>query len=161
MYRMSGHGTPAPGAHGSPGTMRRLFGQVAFWQGMGFLAMIAFVWARESLDLPHLLFDEPPSSPDWIGASILTAGILVIGFIITAHTYLQQERVLKGYNRVCSYCHKVHIEDTSWEQMEQFISDRTLAEFTHGVCPTCLRKAEAEIEASVRVPPTSAPGPGS
>jgi len=158
---MSGHAPHPSGAHESSGALRHLFGQVAFWQGMGFLAMVAFIWARESLDLPNLLLDEPPSPPDWIGAAILTVGILAIGFVITAHTYLQQKRVLKGYIRVCSYCRKVHIEDTSWEQMEQFISDRTLAEFTHGICPTCLRKAEAEIEASVREKPTSAPGPGS
>jgi len=157
---MSKHCSHSADSHRSQGALRRLFGQVAFWQGMGFLAIIAFVWARESLDLPNALFDEPPAAPDWMGASILTLGIIIIGFIITAHTYLQQQRVLKGYIRVCSYCHKVHLEDTSWEQMETFISDRTLAEFTHGVCPSCLHQVEAEIEASDRNNPPSDPEKG-
>ncbi len=136
----------------SRGALRKLFGQVAFWQGLGFFAIIAFVWVREVLDLPAIFFDEPPAPVDWIGASIVSAGVVIIGFIITAHTYLQQERVLRGYIRVCSYCHKVHIEDTTWEQMEQFISDRTLAEFTHGICPSCLRQVSAQVHDATSAP---------
>jgi hypothetical protein len=127
------------------GTLRSLFSQVAFWQALGFLSIIAFAWVREVLDLPHVFFGEPPSPVDWIGASIISAGVIVIGFIITAHTYLQQQSVLKGYIRVCSYCRKVHVEDTNWEQMEQFISERTLAEFTHGICPSCLHQLSSQM----------------
>lgn len=136
----------------SSGALRHLFGQVAFWQGLGFLAIIAFVWAREVLDLPALFFDEPPSPVDWTGASIVSAGVIVIGFIITAHTFLQQQRILQGYIQVCSYCHKVHIEDATWEQMEQYISDRTLAEFTHGICPSCLRQVSEQINGGAPAP---------
>lgn len=145
-----------PKHESSQGAIRKLFGQVAFWQGLGFLAIIAFVWAREVLDLPALFFDEPPSPVDWIGASIVSAGVIVIGFIMAAHTYLQQQSVLRGYIRVCSYCHKVHIEDTTWEQMEQFISDRTLAKFTHSVCPSCLRQRSDRIADGA--PSPEAPG---
>ena len=141
------HATPAPGA------VSRLFGQVAFWQTMGFLALVCLVWAKETLDLPSLLFGEPPSPVDWIGASLLSAGVLAVALIVVGHTYLQQQRVLKGFISVCSYCHKVHVEETGWEQMEEYISDRTLAEFTHGICPTCYGRLVEELEADGTLPP--------
>ena len=128
------------------GVLGRLFGQVAFWQAMGFLALIAFVWARETLDLPAVLYGAPESPPDWLGASIVTAGIVVIGFIVVAHTYLQQQRILRGFIRVCSYCRKVHVERTMWEPIELFISERTLAEFTHGICPDCMKRVSSELD---------------
>lgn len=38
---------------------------------------------------------------------------------------------------VCSSCKRLRNEKGEWEMMELFISDRTGAEFTHGLCPEC------------------------
>ena len=45
--------------------------------------------------------------------------------------------MLRGFITVCSYCKKVRIDEKAWQQMEIFVADRTLAEFTHGICPHC------------------------
>ncbi|MDZ4200519.1 MAG: hypothetical protein U1E27_14685 [Kiritimatiellia bacterium] len=143
---MSTKVSPSAPPSGKHRTVGSLFGEVAFWQGLGFFALICLIWAKEAMDFPSLFYGVPESPPDWLGASLLTAGVLVIGFVVVANTYLQQSRVLKGFISVCSYCRKVHVEETSWEQMETFISENTLAEFTHGVCPSCYKTLMADLE---------------
>jgi len=134
--------------HHDQDVVQGLFRSVAFWQAATFFLLICFVWANEVMDLPHLLYAQPPSHIDWFGASIITTAIILVAFITVAHTYVQQKRVLKGFIIVCSYCKKVHLEETNWEQMEHFVSERTLAEFSHGVCPDCHAKVMKELEES-------------
>lgn len=135
---------------GSPSKICRtrgdIFSQVAFWQGAGFFSLILVIWVKEILDFPSLFYDIPPAPPDWLGASLLSAATLIIGFIVVANTFLQQSRILHGFIRVCSYCKKVHVGEASWEQMETFISDHTMAEFTHGMCPSCFTSVMDTIE---------------
>jgi hypothetical protein len=120
--------------------MRRPLEFVALWQFACFIMLIAFVWAAEVVDLKHLMYNTPREPVDWLKASILTAGIITIGIITVGHTYIQEKRILRGFIIVCSYCHKVQIENRAWQQMEVYVSDRSLAEFTHGVCPTCYER---------------------
>ena len=127
------------------GVLSQLLGQVAFWQAMGFLALMGIVWVLEVLDLPAAIYGVPETPVDWISASLLSAGILIMGIIVVGHTYLQQQRILRGFIRVCSYCRKVHVEATVWEPIELFVSERTLAEFTHGICPDCMREMSARV----------------
>ena len=126
---------------------RRPLESVAAWQFISFFMLIAFVWASEILDLKHMVYNTPRAPVDWLQASLITAGIITVGIVTVGHTYLQEKRMLKGFIVVCSYCHKVQIEDRAWQQMEIYVSDRSLAEFTHGVCPTCYEKVMSEINA--------------
>ena len=45
---------------------------------------------------------------------------------------------------VCSWCRKVRNDSGYWEQLEKYISNRTSTSFTHGICPECQKKYEAE-----------------
>lgn len=121
---------------------------VALWQFICFLILICFVWAAEVLDLKHMVYDTPAEPIDWLKASLLTAAIITVCIITVGHTYTQEKRILRGFIIVCSYCRKVQVEKTGWQQMEMYVSDRTLAEFTHGVCPTCYEKVMRDLESS-------------
>lgn len=138
-----------------PGQVNRLFGLVALWQTLLVFSLVAMIWIKEILDIPNLLFGAPPSKIDWLGALVLTISVLTVGLILVAHTYLQQKRILHGFISVCSYCHKVHVEAATWQQMEEFIANRTRAEFTHGICPICYEKALKEIETDSSFKPVS------
>ena len=50
---------------------------------------------------------------------------------------LAQVHRLEGLLPICSYCRRVRNEDQYWESVETYISQRSDAKFTHGVCPTC------------------------
>ncbi len=119
---------------------------VAFWQFMCFLLLICFVWAAEIVDLKHLLYGTPHEPADWLKASLITAGIIAVCIVTVGHTYLQKKRILRGFIIVCSYCKKVQIENSAWQQMEAYVSDRTLAEFSHGVCPSCYDRIIKELD---------------
>jgi phosphoserine phosphatase RsbU/P len=49
-------------------------------------------------------------------------------------------RQLRGLLPICVHCKKIRDDRNYWHQVENYISAHTAAEFTHGICPTCLEK---------------------
>jgi K+-sensing histidine kinase KdpD len=46
-------------------------------------------------------------------------------------------RVLEGLLPVCAFCKNIRNDAGEWERMEAYISRRSEAEFSHGICPSC------------------------
>ena len=57
-----------------------------------------------------------------------------------------QDRQLQELIPICSYCKKVADDRNYWQQVESYISTRTGAQFSHGVCPQCYAKVIAQLE---------------
>jgi len=55
-------------------------------------------------------------------------------------------RVLTGLLPVCSWCRKVRDDAGSWRQLEAYVHEHSEAEFTHGICPECLKKVDLPPE---------------
>ncbi len=51
---------------------------------------------------------------------------------------LREVRTLKGLLPICSSCKKIRTDQGKWVQLERYISQNSEAEFSHGLCPTCL-----------------------
>lgn len=51
---------------------------------------------------------------------------------------------LEGILPICMYCKKIRDKDNSWDVLEHYISKKTDAQFSHGICPDCLARAEKE-----------------
>ena len=49
----------------------------------------------------------------------------------------RQVRVLEGLLSICAFCKSIRNESGKWETLESYISRRSEAEFSHGVCPSC------------------------
>jgi PAS domain S-box-containing protein len=45
---------------------------------------------------------------------------------------------------ICSYCRKIRDDHGYWQRVEDYVSSRTMTEFTHGICPTCLATLRVE-----------------
>ncbi len=55
---------------------------------------------------------------------------------------------LRGIIPICSHCHRVRIEDGRlWEAVDMYVSRRTDAAFSHGVCPDCLVEHYPQVRA--------------
>jgi PAS domain S-box-containing protein len=46
---------------------------------------------------------------------------------------------LRGLLRICSTCKKIRNSIGDWEQLEAYIASHSEADFTHGMCPDCMR----------------------
>ncbi|MDF1555355.1 MAG: hypothetical protein P1P84_19955 [Deferrisomatales bacterium] len=57
---------------------------------------------------------------------------------------LAEVRTLSGLLPTCMYCKKIRDHGGWWKPMEVYISQRTTAEFSHGICPDCLERAYAD-----------------
>ena len=53
---------------------------------------------------------------------------------------LAQVKTLSGLLPICSNCKKIRDDTGYWKQIETFISQHSEAEFTHSICPECVKK---------------------
>ncbi len=58
-------------------------------------------------------------------------------------------KVLKGSLPICSSCKKIRDEHQHWHPIENYIRDRSEAEFSHSICPDCVRQLYPHIADSV------------
>jgi DNA-binding response OmpR family regulator len=47
------------------------------------------------------------------------------------------ERLSRETLPICAFCRRVRDSDGDWYTLEEYISRRTQADFTHGICPEC------------------------
>lgn len=47
-------------------------------------------------------------------------------------------KILGGLLPICASCKKIRDEDGTWQQLESYIHAHSQAQFSHGLCPTCL-----------------------
>jgi sigma-B regulation protein RsbU (phosphoserine phosphatase) len=64
--------------------------------------------------------------------------------VVELEEALAQVKMLQGIIPICMYCKRVRNEREYWEKVEQYVSKRTEARFSHGICPECLRKVEGD-----------------
>lgn len=57
---------------------------------------------------------------------------------------LAEIRTLSGLLPICMYCKKIRDEEGHWNTMESYISQRSEAEFSHGICSDCYPKVREE-----------------
>jgi hypothetical protein len=55
-------------------------------------------------------------------------------------TALDEIKTLRGIIPICSYCKQIQDDKGLWKQMEVYIRSHSEADFSHGICPKCLRK---------------------
>jgi DNA-binding response OmpR family regulator len=53
---------------------------------------------------------------------------------------LSHIKTLQGIIPICSFCHKIRNDQESWQRVDQYISEHSDAQFSHGLCPECLDK---------------------
>jgi CheY-like chemotaxis protein len=62
---------------------------------------------------------------------------------------LTKIKTLRGLIPMCAYCKKIRTDKGYWQQLEQYLTEHSEADFTHGICPECLTKMEMEAKTVV------------
>ena len=60
--------------------------------------------------------------------------------ILELYKALAEVKTLKGFIPICAGCKRIRDDDGYWQQLEQYIEQRSEAEFSHSVCPECIAK---------------------
>ncbi len=67
---------------------------------------------------------------------------------IRTHIELKRAReeisTLHGLLPICARCKKIRDKAGNWQRIESYISQRSKAEFSHGLCPECMRTILSE-----------------
>jgi PAS domain S-box-containing protein len=58
---------------------------------------------------------------------------------------LSKVKRLSGFIPICASCKKIRDDTGYWNDIERYISERTETQFSHGICPDCIRKLYPEI----------------
>ncbi len=53
---------------------------------------------------------------------------------------LSEVKTLRGILPICSYCKKIRDDDGYWNQVEIYVQKRSDADFSHGICPDCMKE---------------------
>ena len=58
---------------------------------------------------------------------------------------LAKIKTLSGFLPICSSCKKIRDDTGYWNQIEAYIQDHSEAEFTHSLCPECMKKLYPDL----------------
>lgn len=64
--------------------------------------------------------------------------------IAELQTALREIKTLSGLLPICAWCKKVRDDKGYWTMVEVWVAQHTDAQFTHGICPDCLKEVSRE-----------------
>jgi hypothetical protein len=59
---------------------------------------------------------------------------------------LSNVKTLRGLVPICAGCKKIRDDNGFWQQLESFVQKHSEAQFSHGLCPDCIKKWYPDIE---------------
>lgn len=122
-------------------------------EALGFVFVALLIWVNEYLDLPHMLWQAPPTTWRPVEVAIESGFVLLLGAAVTGVSWLTFRRLayLESLLILCAECQRVG-DEGRWMKFEYFLESRDRTETTHGMCPECqstlgpafARRAEAK-----------------
>lgn len=83
----------------------------------------------------------------WVSLIFLFGAVFVfLGIALHARMISEIQQTIQGLVPICMECKKIRTmgadssAQESWKEIESYISQRTDAKFSHGICPRCLDK---------------------
>ena len=59
---------------------------------------------------------------------------------------MSEIKQLRGIVPICASCKKIRDDAGYWQEIELYIEKHSEADFSHGICPECLKKLYPELE---------------
>jgi hypothetical protein len=109
----------------------------------GFGFVFALIWLDELVDLPHILFGDPPTPVRLTEIAVESVGVLILAGVARLITsrILRRLAYLERFVVLCAWCRRVRLDD-KWVTFEAFLGEHS-AETSHGMCPKCEQKVTA------------------
>ncbi len=113
------------------------------------LGIIVIFWTSNSAIMSQVLhsgtFLEQFSQPDmhhlWMRIPVVIMSVPIVTLIVFLGRKSAEVKSLRGLIPICAWCGKrIRDEKGNWKRVEEYIRERSTAEFTHGMCPECFAK---------------------
>ena len=82
------------------------------------------------------------------GNIFIVIGLIVLNFQrveFDLSAAMAEVKTLQGLIPICSSCKKIRDDQGIWKQIEIYIHDHSEADFTHSICPECMKKLYPEF----------------
>ena len=104
---------------------------------------------NEIIDIPHHVFNDAPTIYSQRYGEI-TIELFIFFIVVTIQILLfiklyKRIRVLEGFIPICAKCKKIRNAENQWEQMEKYITQHSLATFSHSICPDCTKQLYSDF----------------
>ena len=113
------------------------------------LLFLCLTLGNEIIDVPHYVFNDAPTSYSQrsgeIAIELSIFFTIVVMQIALFNKLYKRIRVLEGFIPICASCKKIRNAEDQWEQMEKYITQHSLAQFSHSICPDCARKLYPDL----------------
>ena len=113
------------------------------------LLFLCLTLGNEIIDVPHYVFNDAPTSYSQRSGEItieLSIFFTIVVMQIALFNKLYKRiRVLEGFIPICASCKKIRNAEDQWEQMEKYITQHSLAQFSHSICPDCARQLYPDL----------------
>jgi sigma-B regulation protein RsbU (phosphoserine phosphatase) len=80
-----------------------------------------------------------------VGVRVVSLQASLAEKVAELQSTLDNVRRLRGLLPICAYCKRIRDDRNYWQRVEVYVSEHTDATFTHGICPSCLEKAKAQL----------------
>jgi DNA-binding response OmpR family regulator len=80
-----------------------------------------------------------------VGVRVVSLQARLAEKVAELQSTLDNMQSLRGLLPICSYCKRIRDDRNSWQYVEVYMSEHSGATFTHGICPSCLEHAKAEL----------------
>ncbi|MFA6566839.1 MAG: response regulator [Victivallales bacterium] len=80
-----------------------------------------------------------------LGEKLITLQVELSERLKSLEEAYQHIKTLQGILPICMHCHDIRNDNESWERIEEYISRHTDAQFSHGLCPKCMKKYYPDI----------------
>lgn len=81
-----------------------------------------------------------------VGIRVLTLQEHLAERVAELQAALSKVKQLHGLLPICSYCKRIRTDQNYWEQLDSYITQHSDAQFSHGICPSCLDTIRKEFD---------------
>jgi hypothetical protein len=112
-----------------------------------FVLLLIFINIDDEYLIPKLMDESVPWSPATMAGVLDSLWVVfLMGLALYIQSkYLQKIRLLEGILSVCANCKKIRDGKEHWSPIEEYIQERTHADFSHTICPDCGVKLYGEL----------------
>jgi len=120
-------------------------------RGWGVGLAVSMPWIRCYFEMGVVPWSVAQEAINTAINTVVLAGFAVLVARTAQQTRLlhQELTVLRGILPICCFCKKIRNQEQTWEPLEQYITTRSEAQFSHGMCPDCLKEQYPDVALEV------------